>query len=70
MSDEEFAVQFGAEFLPEMKNETISIRLPGAIINTLKRLSREIAFKEDKDYTYIDLIRSAINNEIAKCMEG
>lgn len=69
MSDEEFAVEFGAEFLTDMKNETISFRLSGATVNTLKRLSREIAFKEDKDYTYIDLIRSSIRNEITRCTE-
>lgn len=69
MSDEEFAVEFGAEFLPDMKNETVSFRLSGATVHTLKRLAREIAFKEDKDYTYIDLIRSAIGNEVARQME-
>ena len=69
MSDEEFAVEFGAEFLPEMKNETVSFRLSGATLSTLKRLAREIAFKEDKDYSYIDLIRSSIRNEISRCME-
>lgn len=70
MSDEEFAVEFGAEFLPDMKNETVSFRLSGATLSTLKRLSREIAFKEDKDYSYIDLIRSSIRNEISRCMEA
>lgn len=69
MSDEEFAVEFGAEFLPDMKNETVSFRLSGPTLNTLKRLARKIAFKEDKDYTYVDLIRSSIRNEIVRCME-
>lgn len=69
MSDEDIALEFGAEFPTDMKNETISMRLSGATVGTLKRLAREIAFKEDKDYSYVDLIRSAIAREIDQRME-
>lgn len=66
MSDDEFAVEFGAEFLSNSDNETVSIRLSGSMINTLKRMSREIAYKENRDYTYINAIRSAIKDKIRK----
>lgn len=66
MSDDEFSAEFGAEFLPNSDNETVSIRLSGSMINTLKRMSREIAYKENRDYTYVDAIRSSIKDKIAK----
>ncbi len=66
MSDDEFSEEFGAEFLPNSDNETVSIRLSGSTINTLKRMSREIAYKENRDYTYINAIRSAVKDKIAK----
>jgi len=66
MSDDEFRMEFGAEFLPDDGNKTLSMRLPSTTINKLKQMAREKAFKSDSDVSYTDIIRLAIDNYIQK----
>ncbi len=64
MDIDEFKAEFGAEFLTNPSNQTVSLRLPGRQIEALKRISRQIAYEQDKDFNYTDLIRESIENRI------
>ena len=64
MSDEEFRMELGAEFIPDDGNKTLSMRLPSLTIETLKRIAREKAFKSDSDVSYTDIIRLAVDEHI------
>lgn len=66
MSDEEFRTEFGAEFIPDDGNKTLSMRLSSTTIDKLKRIAREEAYKSDKDVSYTDMIRCAIDEYVQK----
>ncbi len=63
-SDRDFNMEFGAEFLPDTGNKTISMRLPSLTINRLKKIAREHSFKENRDVAYTDIIRCAIEQHM------
>ena len=46
-----------------MESKTITIRMKNAYIEQLRVLAREMSFKQNKDITYVDLIRTAIYKE-------
>ena len=63
LSDEEFDMEFGGEFTSN-ENKTVSLRLLQSTINTLQGIARERAFKQNKEISYTDMIRAAINQYI------
>lgn len=65
MDMNEFRAEFGAEFLTNLSNQTVSLRLPGKQIEELKKISRQIAYEQDKDFNYTDLIRESIERRIS-----
>ncbi len=63
MSDEEFDMEFGGKFSSN-ENKTVSLRLHQSTINTLQSIARKMAFQQDKELSYTDTIRLAINQYI------
>lgn len=67
MKDEEFRIEFGAEFLSDpYENSTISLRLTNNTIEKLKKIARKIAYEEDKEVSYVELVRDAVDEYIKK----
>jgi len=60
MSDQEFATEFGAEFFHISENKTVSLRLPSTLLEEVKQLARERAYKEQKDISHADIVREAV----------
>jgi len=69
MSDDEFMMEFGAEFLPAEGNQTVSLRLTGTMIDKLKRIARKEAYELDKDITYTDLVRNVLDEYLISEVE-
>ncbi|MEK6832892.1 MAG: hypothetical protein AABY32_02500 [Nanoarchaeota archaeon] len=46
-----------------MKKKQVNFSLPEKWLIKLERLARENAMKEDRNITYLDLIRDAINEK-------
>lgn len=45
------------------QTSTLSIRIPSNMLDNLRRIARQRAFAQDKDITYVDLIREALVKE-------
>lgn len=60
MPDEDFKVEFGAQFT-KSPNQTVSLRLPESMIETLKQIARQEAFESNRDVSYTDIIREGIS---------
>jgi hypothetical protein len=48
------------------KTTTITIRMIEAWVESLKKIARARAYKEDKDVTYQDLIKEAVGEKYFK----
>ena len=62
MTDEKFSMEYGAEFSDGKVDATdqITLRLPVLLIENIKKEARKIAYEEDRDVIYTDLIREVI----------
>ncbi len=68
MTDESFNCEFGSVFI-DSENQTVSLRIPGSQIETLKRIARLKSYEEDTDITYVSLIRECIDGYINNVMK-
>lgn len=59
ITEQQFEKEFGA-VISETENLSLSIRLPSDQINDLKKIARKLAYEQDKEITYVDLIRTAV----------
>lgn len=67
MTEDEFLNEFGAEFITDINaTSTVSMRFANSTIDRLKRIAREIAYNEDRDVSYLDLVRDAIEEYIVR----
>jgi len=52
------------KIMSESKNKiAINFRIETQVVKKLKKIAREKSFKENQDITYIDLIKTAINDK-------
>lgn len=70
MDSDQFRADFWAEFIPNPGNQTISLRLPGRQIETLKRMARQKSYEQSVDINYVDLIRDSISMLIQRGIDN